>query len=225
MTIRKSKKVPSKPTEVKKNDEDDIQIIPLEVLQSLSGGGHASAEDQALEQRGIILIDREISKQTLSTAYKKLLYYHFNVSFTDPIQIIINSPGGYCDAGWAFIDLMGFVKNKIVTIAMGEICSMATGIFIAGDERIMSPNCNTMIHQFSDGAQGNYGDLVARSKMWDIETEKEFKHLINCSKYKTKEEILKHLLKENDHWLTPTEMKKHGLCDRIFVSRKRGTRK
>ena len=51
---------------------------------------------------------------------------HFNSGFNEPIQIIINSPGGFTDAGWAFIDMMEFVKNEIITIAVGEIASMAT---------------------------------------------------------------------------------------------------
>lgn len=197
-------------------------ILPLEVFQGM--GSMGSHEDHILDQKGFIIIDKDISKTSLSQSYKKLLALHFNTQFKDPIHIIINSPGGHCDAGWAFIDLMAFVKNKIVTIAMGEIASMAANIFIAGDERILTPNCSTMIHQFSDFGQGNYGDLVAKTKMWELEYQRSITHLLKFSKYKTKEQIEKHLLKQNDNWLSPLDMKQHGLCDKVFVPRPRGSR-
>lgn len=198
-------------------------ILPLELFQNMNMGGNH--EDHILDQRGFIIIDKDISKQSLSQSYKKLLALHFNHQFTDPIHIIINSPGGYCDAGWAFIDLMTFVKNKIITIAMGEIASMATSIFITGDERILTPNCSTMIHQFSDFGTGNYGDLVAKTKMWELEYERSVNHFVKYSKYKTKDQVEKHLLKQNDNWLSPLDMKKHGLCDRVFTPKPRGHRK
>jgi len=175
-----------------------------------------------LEDRGILIIDRIISKDSLAKISKRMLVLHFDKEFKDEIQIILNSPGGYCDAGWALIDLMGFVKNRVKTVAMGEICSMATSIFIAGDDRVMSPNCSAMIHQFSDYGEGKYDELIAKGKMWEMEMEKEVAHLIRCSKYTNKAQVEKNLLKGNDHWLSPNEMKKHGLCDQVFKPKARG---
>jgi ATP-dependent protease ClpP protease subunit len=181
-------------------------------------------DDVELENRGIIIIDQYICKETLAKAYKRLLAIHFDETFTDEVQIILNSPGGQCDAGWAFIDLMGFVKNPIKTIAMGEVCSMATHIFIAGDHRVVAPNTSAMIHQFSDYGEGNYGDLIAKQKGWKLEMEKDIAHLIRCSKYTSRSQVEKNLLKGNDNWLSPKEMKKHGLCEEIFKPAPRGSK-
>jgi ATP-dependent Clp protease, protease subunit len=190
--------------------------IPIgELLHMLQGG----SSDQELDEHGIIVIDHEITRESLSEATKKLLIYHFNESFTDPIQIILNSLGGECAAGWAFIDVMRFIKNEVRTIAVGEICSMASYIFIAGDERIMAPNCSAMIHQFSDGVEGSRAELIARQKSWDIEYDRHLRHLATYSKYKDVEDIKKHLLQTTDNWLTAKEMKQHGLCDHIFEPR------
>lgn len=183
--------------------------------------GMARRKDrELLEDRGILILNSYISKETLARATRRMLILHFDDQFKDDIQIIINSPGGYTNAGWAFIDMMRFVKNKIITVAVGEICSMATDIFIAGDERIMSPNSIAMIHQYRGYAEGTYGDLVAGRKMEDMEAAKGVRHLIECSKYTTEHEVKKHLLKDHDHWMAPREMKKHGLCDKI-ATRKR----
>lgn len=176
---------------------------------------------QTLESRGILFIDETISKQTLAGVTRKLLEYHFDPEFDDDIQIILNSPGGYNDAGNAFIDLMQWCRLKIRTIALGQISSMATLIFIHGDERIMAPNSIAMIHQFSSGNIGNYTDLVASRKYEDIEMRRHLKMFLKCSKYKTEEQVQKYLLKSYDNYLTPEEMMEHGLCDGIFESHKK----
>jgi|SRR3990167_1673627 len=197
-----------------------MEIIPLELMQ---GGGNRDLD--LLESKGILFLEDDISKQSISHTLKKLITLHSDPEFKDTIQIIINSPGGYCDAGWALIDTLGYVKNRVKTIAMGQICSMALSIFIAGDERWMTPNCSAMIHQFLGGGIGNYSDLIAKTKGWDLEMKRQVQHLIKCSNYKSEAQVKKNLLKDYDHYLSPEEMKKHGLCDVIFKPHVRGTRK
>lgn len=215
-------KAKEQPLIIKNADDEECEhngmgVNPFEMLTMIG-----QQDQKELEDRGIIIINNFISKETLSRAYRRMLVLHMDEEFTDDIQIILNSPGGYCDAGWAFIDLMSFVKNNVRTIAMGEICSMAASIFIAGDERILSPNCSTMIHQFADYGEGKYGDLIAKGKMWDMEMSKDIAHIIRCSKYTKASDVKKHILKDHDHWLSPQEMKKHGLCDIIFKPKPRG---
>jgi ATP-dependent protease ClpP protease subunit len=193
---------------------DYNQIDPSVLLHMLQ------QQAQSLENRGILIIDQTITKQSLAYATRKLLEYHFDNEFIDPIQIILNSPGGYTDAGHAFIDLMGFVKNNVNTIALGQISSMATDIFIHGDKRIMAPNCVAMIHQFSSRSEGTYNDLVATRKYEDLEMQRHIDMLVDCSKYKTAKEVKEHLLKGHDNYLSPREMMKHGLCDDIFKSKR-----
>lgn len=219
MIKQKSKKdtvIPDNSSSQKDDIEDgqEFSVIPLEVLHALSG---ANKEDNSLESRGIIFLDREINTMTISHIIKRIISLHFNPDFKDPIQLIINSPGGATDAGWALIDVMSWVKNPVRTIALGEICSMATSIFIAGDERIMGANSLAMIHQFSWGRAGNYSELVAGRKAEDLQDRMDVKHLLLHSKYKTEADIRKHVLKNTDNWLSPSEMKKHGLCDRILL--------
>lgn len=202
---------PAKTVELSKQEEETT-IIPLEILQAMSG----ERPDDSLESRGILFLDKEINTHTISPIIKKILSLHFNQDFTDPIQLILNSPGGSTDAGWALIDVMSWVKNPVRTIALGEICSMATSIFISGDERIMGPNALAMIHQFSWGRAGNYSELVATRKAEDLQDQMGIKHILYHSKYKTEIEVRKHLLRDTDNWLSPSEMKKHGLCDRVL---------
>lgn len=219
-TKKKIEEVEKLAQDGEEDEEEEEFVNPFEYFAQMN------RDMGSLENRGIIMISGEISKDSLARATRTLLRLHFDTDFNEEVQIIINSPGGYTDAGWAFIDMMDFVNLKIRTIAMGEICSMATSIFMAGDERIMSPNSCAMIHQFSWGSQGTYSDLVAQRKAEDMEHKREIRHLIRFSKYTTEEEIRKHVLLDTDHWLTPEEMLKHGLCDEVFVSKKdRGKKK
>ncbi len=179
-------------------------------------------KDDDLSDRGIIILDKEITVESLRKASNTLYKLHFDPNFKEEVQIILNSPGGVCSAGWAFIDLMDFVKMKIKTVAMGEIASMATMIFVAGDQRTMAPNSQAMIHNFHSVTWGTYDDLVANRKSEDMENQRILSHFMRCSKHKAEKDVKKHLLVGRDLWLTPNEMKTHGLADSVSKRRNKG---
>lgn len=208
----KEAELKAKQAEEEEEYEEEAPVLPFPFMD---------LEKKILEERGIIFISGYITKAALEPAMRRLLLYHFDEDFTDDVQIIINSPGGNLDAGWAFIDLMRFIKNPIRTIGMGEISSMATMIFIAGDHRILAPNAIAMIHQFSAAAMGNYSDLVADRKAQDLSQKQFIKHFVEHSKYKTEKEVKQHILLSHDNYLSPLEMIKHGLADEVFKPRKR----
>ncbi len=197
-------------------DQEEEQIVnPLEMMIT----GHLQNE---LEENGIIIINSEISKESLERATARLLSLHYDQNWPDDreVQIILNSPGGYMDAGWAFLDIMDFVRFPIRTVALGEIASMATIIFMSGDRRVMSSRSRAMIHHFTTGNYGSYPDLLAARKAEDQAYEQYVSHLIDCSNYDSKDQVVKYLLKDQDNWLTPIEMKEHGLCDEIARGKK-----
>lgn len=182
-------------------------------------------EDKVLDRRGILFLDKDITKESVSVIIEKLLSLEFDENFTDSVQLIINSPGGYLDAMWALVDTMDSVRYPIRTVAMGQICSAATMIFIAGDERIMSPNSVAMVHHFSGGNYGGYPELIASRKNEDMQFHKIVNHFIRNGKYTTAKEVTDHILLDQDNWLSPQEMKKHGLCDTVMVAPDRKKKK
>lgn len=174
-----------------------------------------------LEEKGIIFINDAITTDTLSGPSAQLLALHYDDEWPDDkeVQIIINSPGGYCAAGFAFIDLMNFVRFPIRTVAIGNVASMGAMIFINGDERVISDNCQVLIHQFSGGNYGNYADLLAGRKMEDDLHKIFIKNLIKNSNYKTEEELKKTILSDKDVWLSAQEAVVHGLADNVAKER------
>jgi len=205
------KKKPEEEPEDKDCDEEEEQFVLPSFLTN-------AAKDE-LEDQGIIFISGTIVQDKMDKVIQKLLLFNADEEFTDPVQLIINSPGGYCHAGHALIDVMNFIKNPIRTIALGDIASMATLIFVNGDERIMGANATAMIHAFSTVNWGNYFDLIANRKLEDHLMDMHIKMFMRCSKYKTKKEVLEHLILTQDNYLTAEDVLKHGLCDKLFQPR------
>jgi len=71
------------------------------------------------------------------------------------ITIYINSPGGFTGDGWALVDVMEKCRCPIKTIGIGEICSMALPILLAGTQgrRYISKRAFIMIHPVFVGAK------------------------------------------------------------------------
>lgn len=205
----------NKHTKAEEGEEETHQFFQVPMI----------TDDKLLEQRGILLIDKPISKETISQVTNKLLTLQFDDKFDEEVQIIINSPGGYLDATWAFIDAMESVRFPIRTIAMGEICSAAVMIFIAGDTRVMSPNSVAMIHHFSTFTGGSYPELLANRKSEDLQAIRMVRHFIHNSRYNTPKEVIDNILLGHNNWLSPREMKKHGLCDIVMKAKVRDKKK
>jgi len=68
-----------------------------------------------------------------------------NEEATD-LTIRIKSPGGSVREGWSIYDKLKNSGKKVKTIAEGELFSIATVVFLAGDEREMFPNADGLIH-------------------------------------------------------------------------------
>jgi ATP-dependent protease ClpP protease subunit len=62
------------------------------------------------------------------------------------ITVRINSRGGSVQEGFLIYDLLRNSGKKITTIGEGKIYSIATVIFLAGDERVMLENADGLIH-------------------------------------------------------------------------------
>lgn len=195
-------------------DVDFSGLLPL-VLPGMTG------QRDVLAENGVVFLSGALTENKANMVVRKLWTYHFMEDYTNPVNLIISSPGGRIDCMWAIIDSMNSIKNEVHTTALGEICSAGSFIFFAGTQRKISENTLCMIHNFSGGEIGNYPELVAGRKGSDLEYKLIVKHLILHSKYKTEADVKKHLLKDQDHWLCASELKKHGLVDFIFKNKKR----
>lgn len=72
-------------------------------------------------------------------------------SATEPITLIINSPGGSVTAGLALIDTMQSLDCPVITVGEGVVASMAAVIMACGDRRQVYRHAQMLIHQLMGG--------------------------------------------------------------------------
>ena len=77
----------------------------------------------------------------------------------DEIVVNINSYGGEVSEGLSIYNQLKSHKAKVKTICNGFACSIASIIFLAGDERVMCENSLLMIHNAWSSASGNSKEL------------------------------------------------------------------
>ena len=88
-------------------------------------------KDFELEDHGIIYLNGKINPEMYEYVSREIIRHNCKGK-QKFIQMIINSPGGYLTDGFAIIDTMKWSEIPIHTYAIGEACSAAFLIFIAG---------------------------------------------------------------------------------------------
>lgn len=78
----------------------------------------------------------------------------------DDIQVTINSCGGDIAEGLGIYDLLNSYGVPITTVVIGQCCSAATIIFLAGSTRLIYENVVAfMVHQANGGGEGTADQL------------------------------------------------------------------
>ncbi|MCX4745769.1 ATP-dependent Clp protease proteolytic subunit [Kitasatospora sp. NBC_01287] len=133
------------------------------------------------------------------------------------IYLYINSPGGSITAGMAIYDTMQYVKNDVVTIAMGMAASMGQFLLTAGTpgKRFALPNAEILMHQPSAGLGGSATDIRIQAEQL-LRTKKRMAELIAQHSGRTVEQITAD--SDRDRWFTAEQAKEYGLIDDIMHS-------
>jgi ATP-dependent Clp protease protease subunit len=180
-----------------------------------------AAEKKGLDDYGIIFISGDIDEGTAQTVCEKII--EMNVTRNcDFIQLIVNSHGGLCSAGFAIIDMMDWSQLPVYTTGVGIIASMALAVFMAGekDHRVLTPRTSVLSHRFAAFSYGNHSELVAKRKEEDLMHRRLLDHYIQHTGLKTEEEVVKKLLRDVDTWLTPQEAVEMGIADKVQFDQK-----
>lgn len=105
-------------------------------------------------------MENDVSSYNLSKELQEL-------EDVEEINVYLNSYGGEVSEGLAIYNALKRHKAKVTTIADGFACSIASVIFAAGDERLMSDTSLLMIHNAWTIAGGDSQDL--RKQADDLE--------------------------------------------------------
>ncbi len=162
-----------------------------------------------------ILIAGEINQEVAEKAITQLLI--LDSESHDPIKVIVSSPGGHVDSGYAIYDMLRFVQSPIITIGAGWVASIAVPIFFGGDKdkRYTLPNTRFLLHQPSGGAGGQAADIRIEAKeILKIRTR--INQLISEETGQDAEKVRKD--SDRNFWMDAQEALEYGLVTKIIQS-------
>ena len=191
------------------------------VLQEDEEDGHERDKDsfgfmEKMLKTRTILLSGEINKPLAERVVRQLLLLE-DLS-DEPVRVFIDSPGGDADAGFAILDMIGFVKPPVYTIGMGLVASAGALILLAApkERRLGLPNSHYLIHQPLSGMRGVATDIEIHAK--EIERMRErINSLISGETGKPLDQVEKDT--DRDFWMNSEEARSYGLISRIIVNR------
>lgn len=140
-----------------------------------------------------------------------------------PIQIVINSPGGSVDAMYSILDEMKSLQEDgviVSTLTSGVAYSAAAVILAMGSKgyRYARPNANIMLHPMSYGLGHDYSDyqekLTAFYKKVNLKMNKTLMEALGIKGEKQYKKFL--LDMDKGLWLTAEEAKTRGVIDEVW---------
>jgi ATP-dependent Clp protease, protease subunit len=133
-------------------------LIPIVVDQTPQGERSYDIFSRLMKER-IIVVGEAIDHYVSNRVIASLLYLDHEAK--KDIYFYINSPGGIVTDGLAMYDTMKALRSDVVTICVGQACSMGAFLLAGGThgKRLSLPRSRIMIHQVSSGAEGTVKDL------------------------------------------------------------------
>ena len=183
--------------EEEKKDEEEKKQNPYEIL---------------LKTR-TILLSGEVNKKLAERVISQLLL--LEAESDEPVKVMIDSPGGDVDAGYAVFDMIRFIKPEVYTIGMGLVASAGALILLAApkERRLALPNSHYLIHQPLSGIRGVATEIEIHAR--EIEkARKKINQLISEETGKSLKQVEKDT--DRDYWLNAEESLDYGLVSRII---------
>lgn len=171
--------------------------------------------DRMLKTR-TILLSGQINKELAERVVRQLLI--LETEGDEPIRVMIDSPGGDADAGYAIFDMIRFVKPDVYTVGMGLVASAGALVLLASpkERRIGLPNSHYLIHQPLSGMRGVATEIEIHAR--EIEKMRQrINKLISEETGKPLEQVEKDT--DRDYWMGAQEAQDYGLISKIVVNR------
>jgi len=163
-----------------------------------------------------ILLSGEIDKALAERVVRQLLLLEEDSD--EPIRLMIDSPGGDADAGYAIFDMIRFVKPDVYTIGMGLVASAGAIILLAApaERRLGLPNSHYLIHQPLSGIRGVATEIEIHAR----ELEKLRLKINNLIAEETGQKLEKvEKDTDRDFWMSAPEAKDYGLISSVITHR------
>ena len=167
------------------------------------------------EMRNYYTLMGEISCESIAPVIEWIHYQNSCEAKFDQLHLLITSDGGDVAPAMALIDAILGSNIPITTWGLGSIYSAGFFIFLAGDERIVTPRTSLMCHTFWSASEGTYHD----HRNIAAENERFHQRLINMIVDRTSinARIAKsRLVGLSDAWVSPDEALQMKICTQVL---------
>ena len=133
---------------------------------------------------------------------------------SEPIRLVISSPGGHVESGDAIHDMIRFVAAPVKALGTGWVASAGVHIYLAAarERRYCTPNTRFLLHQPMGGIGGSAIDM-------EIEAREILRMRDRLNQIIAKEtgQAIERVAKDTDrnHWLSPEEARDYGIVSHI----------
>ena len=191
-------------------------LVPYVIEQTAKGERSYDIYSRLLKDR-IIFLTGEVGDHMANLICAQLLFLESEDPDKD-IYMYINSPGGVVTAGMSIYDTMQFIRPDVVTVCMGQACSMGSFLLTAGakGKRYSLPSSRIMIHQPLGGFKGQASDIEIHARE-TLRIKEELNRKLALHTGRTYEEIL--AATDRDNFMSAEEAKNFGLIDDVITKR------
>ena len=177
-------------------------------------------QEDALAERFLktrtILLSGEIDKESSERFIRQLLLLESLSS--DTVTVLIDSPGGDVDAGYAIFDMIRFVSAPVRIVGMGLVASAAALVLLAvpKDRRLGLPNSHYLIHQPLSGIRGVATEIEIHARELE-KTRERVNRVIADETGQSMDRVRKDT--DRDFWMNAEEAIAYGLISRVASKR------
>ena len=172
----------------------------------------ALVEGTLLKNRVITLFG-EIDKDSARRTNEKLLALSFESS--DPITLIISSPGGHVESGDSIYDMIRFVGAPVRIVGTGWVGSAGALIYLAAEKenRYSLPNTRYLMHQPAGGFGGQASDIEIHAREIIKMRER-----LNATLAERTGQTIERIAEDTDRdfWMSAEEAKAYGVVGSII---------
>lgn len=186
------------------------------IIKRTAGGLHFVSLETMNYDKRIINIRGDIT-QDVAFDFVLALEYLNSVSETEPVTVLVNSPGGSIDAGLLMYDAIQTSPAPVRLVTLGAAYSMAAVLFASGKGgRYILPNSKLMLHEplLNCPVGGNTTSIKTISDDL-LATRDKINGILAKHTGKTKEEIEE--ATRHDHFFTAEESVQFGLADKVIT--------
>ena len=163
----------------------------------------------------IVMVTGDVDQELAEDVATKLLV--MDSQSHDPIKVIISSPGGHVDSGYAIHDMMRFVVSPVIAIGAGWVASIAVPILLGAEKgkRFSLPNTRFLLHQPSGGAGGQAADIRIEAQEI-LKIRRRINGLISEETGQPEEKVARD--SDRNFWMNAEEALEYGLVQKIIAS-------